>query len=52
MTPVMCGRLAMFEKFQRIQAFAECCVDVEEVCRDDALCLGGEELARDGGAAM
>lgn len=35
---------AVFEEGQRVQPSAECGVDVEEVCSDDAFGLGGEEL--------
>jgi hypothetical protein len=34
----------VFEEHQCVETFAECGVDVEEVRRDDALGLGGEEL--------
>ena len=45
-TPVMCGCLVpCWRKAQRVEPLAERGVDVEEVRRDDAFGLGGEELA-------
>ncbi|MGW4079648.1 hypothetical protein ACWELB_40300 [Streptomyces asiaticus] len=42
---------AVLEEHQRVQSLAERGVDMEEVCRDDALGLRGQELAPGGSCA-